>query len=112
MKALRFIIVFSTLHFIAACGLFVHAFGSTMNRFDTGTMPGMFDKVCNVAIGTLWCPFVQDAQAGHYGRGSFVELILFFANSLLWGIILYMVFWGWKRLLRWRCLRVNREQVA
>ena len=112
MKASRFIVIFSTLHFLAAFGLFLRSFGNTMSRFDTGEMPGVFDKVCDVATDVLWCPFVQIAQVAHLGDGSLAEWILFFANSLLWGIILYLFFWGWKRLLHWQRHRVNREQVV
>lgn len=112
MKALRYIFSLSILHFVAAIGLFSHSFGSAMSSMDTGEMSSMFDRVCDVAGNVLWFPFLQVAAATNVGGGSLAEWSLFFSNSLLWGVMLYAVILGCRRLLRFRNHRDSHGHVT
>jgi hypothetical protein len=110
MKALRTIVVLSVLHFIISFGAFWHSVGSSLGRFDNGKMPSALDRFSDTAVDILWFPFMQIAMATHIGGGSFIEWFLLFANSLLWGVILFGVIRSCRRLLRSR--NRNHEHVA
>jgi hypothetical protein len=98
LRVLCIIVALAIAHFVAATGLFFHTFGTTMRSMDSGEMPGVIDRLSNVGADILLFPFTQVAALTHVS-GS-VEWLLLFANSLLWGIFLYTVFLGCRRLVR------------
>ena len=86
-------------------GVFVYAWHP---GDDTTQMPSLLDRACVTAWDVLWFPFEQIAEATHISAPGLAEVLLFVASSLLWGILLYAVILGVRRL--WH-LRVAHENV-
>lgn len=72
-----------------------------MHRFDHGGQPGRIDTIIDGAVNILWFPYLTVAQAmGHHG-GRSAQWLLLAANSLLWGLVLYVFLAAfWRRLTR------------
>jgi len=80
-----------------------------MSQFDTGQMPSLLDRACDTAVDVLWFPFMQIAEVVHIRGPSLSERLLFWACSLLWGMLLYAVIVGIRYL--WR-RRFRQEHVV
>lgn len=106
MKALRVIAALAAAHFVIGFGLFIYSFGRGMRRFDRGEMPGVFDRIVNITVDVLWFPILYLWQATKIGGDGLAGWLLFFANSLLWGLFLYAVIFGCRRL--WHLRRRER----
>ena len=108
MKALCVIVVLATAHFVVSLGLFCVSFAAGLRCFDTGETPSDFERLSDIAVGVLWFPFLQVAKVANIRGGGPAEWLLFFANSLLWGVFLYTLVLGCRRLSHLR----QHEHVA
>jgi len=88
MKRFAYIFGLSAAHFLISFGAFWHSFGSSLGRFDTGEMPSVVDRISDVAVDVLWFPVAPIVERAHF-TVHWIEWLLLFANSLLWGCLLY-----------------------
>jgi hypothetical protein len=106
MRAFLSILGLSVLHFLAAIGVFVYVWNP---GDDSNQVPSLFVRACYTAWDILWFPFEQIAGALNVRGASSAEVLVFVASSLLWGIFLYGVIVGIRRL--WHH-RFRHEHVA
>jgi hypothetical protein len=94
VKKLLRILGISTLHFIVSTALSVYAFTVSMSYFESGTADTASLGALKLASEVLQFPvrLVIDNMPNELLREMFPGLkghILFFLNSLLWGVVLF-----------------------
>ena len=72
-----------------------------MDDFEHGADPYMIDLLSDAAVDILWFPFIPLARAAGIHGGGPAEWLLFGANSILWGAVLYLLLTAlWRRFTR------------
>jgi len=87
------VVLVACVHFVLSIAMMATSFGSTMARFDTGAAPTVGERVLSWAVSILLFPLVWRGRVwfalpAEY-RGAPWEHLLFVANSLLWGAVIY-----------------------
>ena len=95
------ILALAAAHFVAGLVVFGVSFSRGMHRFDHGGEPTLIDTFSDAAVNILWFPFLPIARATGIKGGGPAEWLLFSANSVLWGTVLYFLFASlWRRFTR------------
>ena len=90
-------------HFIMTWAVFLKTFTMTMARFDTGGQPTLAERAVDVVREILFFPLatitlrVPHIAKLFHGALGWIPFVL---NSLLWGILVYMIVAMLLRLLR------------
>lgn len=85
------ILFLATAHFFASFVAVVFSFAISMNRFEGGDI-SLSDRVLWVASDVILFPLASLPLGPLPDRlQTLMEYALFFANSLLWGVALYVV---------------------
>lgn len=81
---------FTLLHLFVSSVAIATSFTSSMRRFDTGipSSPTLREHVWSTLSNLLVCPLYPLSQSLNLHLGRF-DYLLFFLNSLLWGVALY-----------------------
>jgi len=85
MKVLPTIASISAFHFVLNFDCFWHSLGSGLGRFESGAVPSLFDRTCDLAVDVLWFPFLPVAHVLGVEGPGLAEWLLMVANSVLWG---------------------------
>ena len=86
------ITLLATAHFLASFVALVFSFGMSMSRFDAGTPPTLPERVLWAVSDVLLLPLAALPLGTISGRLQItLEYLLFFANSVLWAVVLYAV---------------------
>jgi hypothetical protein len=81
----------ATAHFFASFVAVVFSFAMSMNRFEEGDV-SVWDRVLRMVSDAILIPLaVMPLGLLPEGLRTVMEYALFFANSLLWGVVLYAV---------------------
>ena len=100
MKVLPIIASISAFHFELSFGCFWHSLGSGLGGFESGAVPSLFDRTCDLAVDVLWFPFLPVAHVLGVEGPGLAEWLLMVANSVLWGAVLCVLLTVFARLLR------------
>jgi hypothetical protein len=95
------ILALAAAHFVAGLIALGVSFSRGMHRFDHGGEPTLIDAFSDAAVNILWFPFLTVARATGIHGGGPAEWLLFGANSILWGTVLYFLLAAlWRRFTR------------
>ena len=97
-SALAVVVPTAAIHFAAFVALFFFTFSRGMSRFDSGADPSALERVADVAFAVLSFPVLPLLRAGHFHVPGRAGWLVFAANSLLWGLALWLVVRSLRRL--------------
>ena len=100
MRTVLAVVLVASVHFVLMTVTVATSFASGMARFDTGAAPGVGERVLSWAANILLFPLAWRGRVwvtlpAEY-RGAPWEYLLFVANSLLWGAVIYAL-WRLRR---------------
>lgn len=100
--ALRIVAAAASVHFVTFATLFVISLGRGMSRFDSGAGPSTLDRIADGAAAVLSFPLLPLLHALQVHIPGPTGWLLFVANSLLWGVAVWLLLRvsGWTRNAR------------
>ena len=97
-SALAVVVSTAAIHFAAFVASFLFTFTRGMSRFDSGADPSALERVADVAFTVLSFPVLPLVNAGLFHVPGRAGWLVFAANSLLWGLALWLVVRSLRRL--------------
>ena len=89
--------VVAIVHFFLQGALFFVTFLRGMSRFDGGRPPTYDERIASAAFHALSFPVLKLVLALHLHVPGVAGWLVFFANSLCWGLVALLVVRLWER---------------
>ena len=102
-RPIIFVAVATGVHYVVSLSLFFKTFRIGMSQFDEVRLPTTGESLVSALSTVLLAPFalVEDLIPADWFSGKWGH-ILFFSNSLVWGLCIYLAFVVYRR---WRLSR-------
>ena len=96
-RTTRVVMTDAILHFLVQGALFFATFVRGMSRFDSGRPPTYDERIASAAFHALSFPVLKLVRALHLHIPGVAGWLVFFANSLCWGVVALLLVRLWER---------------